>query len=758
MGLDGYGAEVADAQGARNLLADVRAVLNEVGQFEALPNGLAQVARKPVAAIRRNEALRQVAKVPIGRLSETAKGLRLGALERAGYRTVDQLLGITPAKLRSIPGVGETTATQALAAARQVLATTEGVIRLHFDVVARPAPETELLTSLRRYDLARRAVDEAQPMIHWLRASTGPLTAAAQPAAKPWLRRAFMRSTEKAASHDAVTRLAAVLAEPSVVQFRLNLAAWTEEVGRPRTRHEVWTDYESNAAHLLGVLGEIVGDEGEGAARGHLPVEILERVQALHLDLSFLKASLRGYQAFGAKYALVQRRTILGDEMGLGKTVEALAALCHLRATGRTLAMVVCPASVVANWRAETHRHTKLDAHVLHGFERDGARRAWLRRGGVAITTFDGLRRFEAPSQDGDGSPLAMLIVDEAHYVKNPETLRAQAVARWAGVAERVLFLTGTPMENRVEEFRSLIEHLQPNVAHLANATAALAGPVAFQLAVAPVYLRRNQVDVLNELPDQIPSLDWVEPTADDLSTYRAAVEDQAFQAMRRAAYTSIRNGGPSTRSEIEHSAKIARLVDIIEEATAEGLKVVVFSYFRDVLDRVTRAAVLTLPGGVYGPLTGSTPPAERQRLVQALSEQRGGAVLTAQIEAGGVGLNIQAASVVVLCEPQWKPTIEAQAIARCHRMGQVRRVQVHRLLLEDTVDQRMLAILAGKQRLIEQFVLGSAVKDATPDAIDISDLQNVERVVNETQAEALILASERRRLGIEDPTTAPQS
>ena len=127
--------------------------------------------------------------------------------------------------------------------------------------------------------------------------------------------------------------------------------------------------------------------------------------------------------------------------------------------------------------------------------------------------------------------------------------------------------------------------------------------------------------------------------------------------------------------------------------------------------------------------------------------------MLVAQIEAGGVGLNIQSASVVVLCEPQWKPSTEAQAIARSHRMGQVRRVRVHRLLLEDSVDQRMLAVLAGKQQLIERFVNGSAIKDATPDAIDISDLDQVDDVVDENRAERLILASERRRLGLDDAT-----
>ena len=160
--------------------------------------------------------------------------------------------------------------------------------------------------------------------------------------------------------------------------------------------------------------------------------------------------------------------------------------------------------------------------------------------------------------------------------------------------------------------------------------------------------------------------------------------------AMRRAAYAP---GSPVG------SAKLGRLVEIVEEASANGRKVVVFSYFRDVLDTV--AAVL---GAVaIGPLTGSVPPVQRQALVDEFGARRGPAVLVSQIQAGGVGLNIQAASVVILTEPQWKPTIEDQAIARCHRMGQVRSVDVHRLLAEDSVDQRMLEILATKARPVRR-------------------------------------------------------
>ena len=155
--------------------------------------------------------------------------------------------------------------------------------------------------------------------------------------------------------------------------------------------------------------------------------EIAERVNAHSLNTALLDVSLRGYQAFGAKFALVQRHAIVGDEMGLGKTIEALAAICHLTSDGATHFLVVCPASVLVNWDHEVARHTKLSAFRLHGVGRDRVATLWQRRGGVAITTFDSLKSFVAP----DGVEIAMLVVDEAHYVKNPGTQRTTAVQKW---------------------------------------------------------------------------------------------------------------------------------------------------------------------------------------------------------------------------------------------------------------------------------------------------------------------------------------
>ena len=182
-----------------------------------------------------------------------------------------------------------------------------------------------------------------------------------------------------------------------------------------------------------------------------------------------------------------------------------------------------------------------------------------------------------------------------------------------------------------------------------------------------------------------------------------------------------------------EHSLKSERLKEIVDEAEANGRRVIVFSYFREVLSEVARI----LRGQVFGPLTGALPATERQSLVDRYSQARSGAVLVAQITAGGVGLNIQSASVVVICEPQLKPTMESQAIARAHRMGQTNTVQVHRLLTENSVDEHIREILAGKRQLFDEFARDSVIAKQAPDAVDVS----------EAELARIVVAAERERL-----------
>jgi len=357
----------------------------------------------------------------------------------------------------------------------------------------------------------------------------------------------------------------------------------------------------------------------------------------------------------------------------------------------------------------------------VHGSGRAGALAAWAREGGVAVTTLDSLHGFEAPA----ATPVHMLVVDEAHLAKNPEARRSRAVAAWCARVERVLFLTGTPMENRVEEFRTLVGYLRPDLLPGIRHSDAAVGPKAFRAAVGPICLPPNQRDVLVEPPEIVHMDEWEPFSPADERAYRKAVADGNFMAMRRAAY-----------ADPQRSAKLRRVVELVGEASENDLKVVVFSYFRDVLAAVQDA----LGRGVHGPLSGDVPAEKRQRMVDDFAAEPGHAVLLGQIQAGGTGLNLHAASVVVLCEPQVQPTLEAQAAGRAHRMGQSRRVQVHRLLTPDSVDQRMLEILRAKAGLFDAYARRSELAEAAPDAVDVSE-QSLARQIVAAEQERLAAA-----------------
>ncbi|WP_435228086.1 DEAD/DEAH box helicase [Streptomyces sp. Tue6028] len=736
---------------ARELLAE------GAGLYEAARTVLAdhtravEAVRTALAPLRAELVAQELESIPVSRLKDVTEGrLRLAAVEAAGLGSVRAVHEASRYELRQIPGVGAQTADQALAAARQIAGAVEETVSVRIDVDHPEPRTTALVMALGRLVEAgpelRRAVDAARRLDGRL----GVLLPAARPAGGR-LRMAFAGRSRRRDALAAVAEIRELAADAAARDVRLLLAqAATDLLREPASDIEAWVDFELRSTEYYSQLAEISDRPGVAgdveAAEGFLPSEIAERVHAQPLDDTHRRVSLRGYQSFGARFALAQRRVVLGDEMGLGKTVQAVAALAHLAGRGDSHFLVVCPASVLINWTREIRARSTLRALPVHGADRQDAYAEWRETGGVAITTYDVLHTLPAP----DGAAPGMLVVDEAHYVKNPDTRRSRAVAAWTGRCDRVLFLTGTPMENRVEEFRTLVRHLRPELLPEIHGSSAAAGPHAFRRSVAPAYLRRNQQDVLTELPALLHVDEWEEFSAADRRAYREAVEAGNFMAMRRAAYV-----------DAERSAKLQRLRELVSEAAGNGLKVVVFSYFRDVLATVRQAlddgadatpeesgpdsvAGSAAPGGgpgreadggrVFGPVTGSVPAARRQRLVDEFAATDGHAVLLCQIEAGGVGLNLQAASVVVLCEPQVKPTLEHQAVARAHRMGQVRSVQVHRLLAADSVDDRLLHILRDKDRLFDAYARRSDTAEATPDAIDVSDGGLARRIVEEEQ------------------------
>jgi superfamily II DNA or RNA helicase len=678
----------------------------------------------------------ELARIPVERLKETTEGrVRFGLVEAAGYKTVAQALTAGSHRLQLIHGVGPETATKIIGAARQLASALRDSVRVRFDPVGRTSLHTELLGHIWAFAVASNAIRPFEQSLRDLVTDLDPLIGDASRGGSR-VKLALSSPKKRRAVREALDALDVRFEGATQAGLLAAIETAMQELQRPvPPPHELWSDYETRAALYNGVLIEIAELAPDLAAtQGFIPAEIAARVNEHPLDTSMLKdVSLRGYQAFGAKFSLCQRRAMLGDEMGLGKTIEALAAFSHLRVEGASHFLVVCPASVLVNWTHEVRRHSHLEAYRLHGAELRRNQATWVRNGGIGVTTYQALSSVALP----DHIQLAMLVVDEAHYAKNPKAQRSLAVASWTPRADRVLFMTGTPMENRVGEFRALVAQLQPQVAASVQSVDGLAGATRFRRAVAPVYLRRNQRDVLEELPDKIETQEWVELAGADLDAYREAVASRNFMAMRRAAYAPGTSDG---------SAKLERLHEIADEALTNGRKCVVFSYFRDVLAAVAQV----LGDSALGPLTGSVPPIARQALVDEFSGRDEPAVLVSQIEAGGVGVNMQAASVVILTEPQWKPSIESQAIARCHRMGQVRPVDVHRLLAEDSVDERMLEVLAEKRVLIDEYV-DSDVTRASPDAVDVSDVETTKQAASQAEAERRIIEIERKRLGISD-------
>lgn len=720
----GRGERDTVARGARLYEAARALVADHGAAVEAV-----RAALKPIhdAAVQQ-----ELDAIPVARLHDVTEGrLRLGSVEKNGLRTVGSVLEAGPYRLRQIPGVGQRTVDQMLAAARRLSEAVHETVAVHIDV-DRPEPGTTALVTALHVLVeagpdARRAVDRATVLSERL----GPLLADARPATGRF-RMLLAGQDKRARALAAVTGIRSLVDEAEQAGLPELLAQASVDLLRGSPSDiAAWVDFELRSAEYYSLLAEISGRQPDvAAAEGFLPDEIAERVRTQYLDDAHRRVSLRGYQAFGARFALAQRKVILGDEMGLGKTIQAIAVLAHLAAGGQRHFMVVCPASVLVNWTREVEARSALRVTVLHGPDRHDAFADWKERGGVAVTTFDALRGFPPPV----GGEVGLLVVDEAHSVKNPKAKRSQAVALWAERCGRALFMTGTPMENRVGEFRNLVRMLDRDVADSLGEKDTLAGSVAFRKAVAPVYLRRNQEDVLTELPSLQQTDEWEELSASDEEAYREAVRAGNFMAMRRAAYVRP-----------EKSAKLDRLREIVREAGENGQKAVVFSHFRDVLGVVEEALAAGTTDGtpVYGPLTGGVPAGRRQRIVDDFAGDPGPAVLLAQIQAAGIGLNLQAASVVVICEPQIKPTIEHQAVARAHRMGQVRPVRVYRLLATGGVDERMVKMLEAKTRLFDAYARRSAVAEASPDAVDVSDTELARRIVEEEQAR-LGMAAER--------------
>ncbi len=663
-----------------------------------------------------NKALEELS---IEELNKDKSGIRISALRNAGYSNVLQLVDKTAYQLAQINGIGDDSAQKIVLRVRAITEYIQQSTSVKIQATDKDKDNCTIVLCLAILMHTRELVDNVKAL--HLAHHTGLLSAVKMSkdinSVIKWF---FLTPGKKRARLNAYSYLnnlkvqgVDIKAQQLDMEFQIVVNMWKVE--------NSWNDFVNNTAPYYALLEEITGiSTVSKESQKLLPEELVKAINEFTLDTSAMKSVLRSYQTFGTKYILHQQKTLLGDEMGLGKTIQAIAAMAHLYAQGRGHFIVICPVSVMINWKREIGKHSQLEAIKIHGDNRDEAFEEWKQRGGVGVTTYETVSKLGS-IQD---VYIDMLVVDEAHYVKNPEAIRTQAVAEYVKRSEYILFMTGTPLENKVEEMVFLISLLNEQIAAQAEKMQDYTMAASFRKTIAPVYLRRIRKEVLSELPEKTEKDNWCELNEVEELAYKHALMFESHMKIRQVSWNV---------AELASSSKAERLLEICEEAKEDGRKIIVFSYFLDVIDKV----MMLLGDMGYGPITGSVSADDRQKLVDEFAAAPAGSVLVSQINAGGVGLNIQSASVVVICEPQWKPSTENQAISRVYRMGQARNVIVHRLLMDNTVDEHIVDILKNKTEIFEHFADESIIDEAS-------------KKINEGKAMKAIVAAELERYGLE--------
>ena len=517
-------------------------------------------------------------------------------------------------------------------------------------------------------------------------------------------------------------------------------AAGTEETPATGVEHE-WAGIQAGE-WLEGVLAELRDPSRLGAG----------------VDIPGLQAQLRPYQAVGVNWLGFLARLGLGgclaDDMGLGKTVQMLAVLLkrkvetalveggpkrpptELKARGLSNLLVV-PASLLANWRAEIERFTPaLSFVIVHPSEAEEPSAAMEspagQRADLVMTTYGMVTRLDRLRQRAWN----LVILDEAQAIKNAGTRQARAVKELKAQAR--FALTGTPVENRAGDLWSIFDFLNPGLLGTASAfTKFIRGRGDFGQAdygplralTRPYILRRLKTDkrVITDLPEKTEMRAWCSLTKAQAALYQKAVSELA-EALRAAdgiqrkglvlafimRFKQICNhpsqwlgdGGYAP----EGSGKFARLRELAEEIAERQEKALVFTQFREITDPLSAflGEVFRRPGLV---LHGGTAVAQRRKLVEAFQRDDGPPFFLLTVKAGGSGLNLTQAAHVIHFDRWWNPAVENQATDRAFRIGQKQNVLVHKFVCRGTIEERIDAVIEGKKSLSAELLEGGGEK-----------------------------------------------
>ena len=435
-----------------------------------------------------------------------------------------------------------------------------------------------------------------------------------------------------------------------------------------------------------------------------------------------LEQVLRPYQKIGFQWLKTLESCgfggILADEMGLGKTVQVIAYLSTLdRKQVKHPSLIVCPASLVLNWSEEISRFApELKAAVILGNAQERKRKLQEAQAqDVWITSYELLRQDIQQYQEMD---FYACILDEGQHIKNQSTLVSKAVK--AVNCRQRFVLTGTPIENRLSELWNLFDFLMPGylfshhsfVEKLEKPIIKSQNPEAgeqLRKLVQPFLLRRIKKDVLKELPPKIEYIRRIQQGEAERKTYLSAVNSarsalgSSGKLQILAALTQLRQVccDPSLcfQNYLGESSKLEACLELCSGMTANGHQILLFSQFTSMLD-ILRQRLNELGISSYT-LQGSTPKEQRAKLVKQFNAG-GASVFLISLKAGGTGLNLTAADVVIHYDPWWNIAAQNQATDRAHRIGQRQCVQVYKLITKDTIEEKILDLQEKKAALLD--------------------------------------------------------
>lgn len=445
---------------------------------------------------------------------------------------------------------------------------------------------------------------------------------------------------------------------------------------------------------------------------------------------SALKTQLRPYQHQGLNWLQLLREmqfgAVLADDMGLGKTIQALAHILTEKAAGRMQSpcLIIAPTSVIYNWEAEAKKFApSLKVHVSHGSERADHFEQFA--------TFD-LIVTSYPLLARDGEELLkhhfhLLILDEAQFIRNHQTIASRVVRLFK--TEQRIALTGTPMENHLDELWSLFSFVMPGLlggkkifsTHFRKPIEKQGSEttrLVLARRIAPFMLRRTKGEVVLELPPKteiIRRVELTQPQQDLYETVRASMDERVREAVKEKglarshiivldALLKMRQVcchplllNSEAAQKLSKSAKLDALMEMLHEMIPEGRRILLFSQFTSMLKLIE--AQLEKVGIDYVKITGQT----KDRKTPVADFQAGKVpVFLISLKAGGTGLNLTAADTVIHFDPWWNPAAEQQATDRAYRIGQDKPVFVYKLIAAESVEERVLEMQERKRDLID--------------------------------------------------------